>query len=206
MKKAAPSLTSLVEEATYWSLSKGAIVATIESYDGQTVDKYVVSNDDLRKLHPLLPEAMEATILNAHRSHVVFFDGESQLHQRYIHDLLHILHGNYIEFVDTGGGLRQVIKLVSNIQEPTAEAVYIHGHYCETGKTQVNGIDVPYVMITTKKTREVTVQALEKNYPGWLVRLRLGKQLGVERDTLLSYVFAKAPPAADIEPLCDLAP
>lgn len=188
------TLDTLLKEATFWKLGRRGILAIIETEDGARQDAYEVSDDDLRKHHPLFPDALAATIRGAAKGFMVYNDGQTELRGRYAMDVLKVLHGDLLEYNDVNGVDRKALKVVSLSIDYKEQVVNLGAIYTETMSVIINGVTVPYVWDTMRDNVKVSAHELQDRFPGWFERMALGLELDIQQDALFQYIFSQTIP------------
>lgn len=169
-----------------WGLdSSNNIVATIKK-PGVAKEIYQVSDVDLHALHPRMPEVVRAMVIwtktNKNQDEIL---GEEFFAQ------LDILQHGLIE-LETRRGELETFSHISNLigVEGENEMVELTGTTVTLDYVQLAGERTPIVVSTLFWAHNVSKAEIDKKYPGWNERRRIGQDIGMAHGQLMRMVFS----------------
>lgn len=185
------SIQGIINRANHWYVQEdGSFHAYLNDYndlDGPYI-KVDVSEGLVAQAHPKLPALLRQISLKySNPPHTASLGGDV------ISRNLHILNGDYVKSFDTGGRPVYLINIKDiklNTTMLESPWVYVKATLLDTEDLCVNGEIIPMVVWSESFADEVSQLPLNKTYPGWQERFKIGMELGVPQAELMKHVFA----------------
>lgn len=189
-----PCLEDSFTLVDYWYLEKPGFfrlhnIETLNEDPDNPEFSYLYSDEDLEKLHPLLPKVMHGLLGLAQRT-----SGEGFVNGDHIGETLDYLQHGAVSFIDTGDMQRNFTR-IDEIQlvGGTVPRVHVKGLNIYVQTVLVDGQETPLVENYSLLATQVTQAELDSRYPGWLDRWHLAHDLEMDKTFLNRYLFTTSP-------------
>lgn len=186
-------LEDLLRTADYWRPSHhGAYNAYVYQENEGYFQEHRVSPDLLHLYHPGLLPVLAAMTRWAGRKSGDFRAGGTEVKCN-----VAILRGETISLVDTAGrALLLACFDAPRIPAPLnlQDRVYIYGYHLNMHVIDIDGVDVPFVLEAKNWDWGVYRSEIDKCYPSWELKWVVARELGLDMDEQLRYMFSSASP------------
>lgn len=175
-------LTDPLTQADKWMLgTENTLTAVFVKPDGYTIE-FSVPDERMQRYHPQLPQAIRAMINWCGSD-----SGNTRVFKSHVQATLEVLRGTGFSFKDERGEQPYVTRITRlTIQGDT---VQIWGQREVLG-SEMGDLSVPYSLHSSAGVFHVEKNELERRYPGWESRWKMGLDLGVSLSELTHYAFA----------------
>lgn len=182
-----PNIEDLLNLYSCKADGKTKTVSVYQYVDFSYKEEFVFGYEEVRKVHPLFPEALQA-LCGWHTRTM----GHGHPSSTNVVGTLRLLRGDVVSAVDEHGK-DYVFTRVKDIDElPTVPGVvFISGDRYVHEKKTVGDVSVPIVIACLHEMHGVTKVSLDENYPGWMERWTIGEELGLRGFELTHQAFPK---------------
>lgn len=178
-----------------WGLDTSNAVVAVIKKPGMAKEIYPVSDSELAALHPRMPEVVRAMVTwtktNKKQEEIL---GEEFFAQ------LDILQYGLIE-LETHHGEVEAFSHISSVIEDENETVELTAATVTLDYVQLVDESTPIVVSTLFWSHTVSKVELDRKYPGWEERWKIGQTIGMANSQLMRMVFAKDAVALHAQPL-----
>lgn len=143
----------------------------------------------LSSLHPLLPGTLDAMLTYQRENY-----STPSVSGLRIAQTLALLNNEYVNFTDVDGWGRKLVKLRSiERYQDSVDMVLLHGSDITTLPATVEQQAIEFALTSHTTHRVVKIEELNRQYPGWEERWRIGQDIGLEAQELIPHVFYNTP-------------
>lgn len=185
-----PPLAELLKITEHWvEFDADNLVAT-SLFEDRNIPRYKVRNEELAQLHPDLPATIRALFSWLSKNKKQF-----HIEPRHVMDNARLLNGELLPFEDEDGQPRYfenvtLLKTFTYFKQDSL--MVIRGNELTT--ECVDGVRFVVGFSNAQQSVSVSKTAMNKQYPGWETRWKIGTELEVDKEQLLAHVFSTPNP------------